>query len=95
MNVLEASSWASVFQAIHTVACEAAISTYSVKSVPFACREFTLNMISEWFVESANHTSGSYDPEVDELDLSGFTSTPSKKVGQTQSSKNFNRLWIV
>lgn len=39
-------------------------------------------MISEWFVESANHTSGSFDPEINELELTGFTSIPSKKVNQ-------------
>ena len=37
-------------------------------------------MISEWFVEAANHTSGSFDPDVDELNLAGFTPVPSKKV---------------
>ena len=37
-------------------------------------------MISEWFIDAANHTSGSYDPEVDELSLAGFTPVASKKV---------------
>ena len=44
------------------------------------CREFTLNMISEWFVEAANHTCGNYDPEVDEVALAGFTTVPSERV---------------
>ena len=44
------------------------------------CREFTLNMISEWFLEAANHTCGSYDPEIDELALAGLTAVPSKRV---------------
>lgn len=47
---------------------------------PIICREWTLNMISEWFVESANHTCGPYDPEIDELELAGFTPVPSQKV---------------
>ncbi|KAK9833388.1 hypothetical protein WJX81_000759 [Elliptochloris bilobata] len=39
--------------------------------------EFTLNMMSEWFVESANHTCGSYDRGVDELELAGLMPVPS------------------
>ena len=37
-------------------------------------------MISEWFVEAANHTCGNYDPEVDEVALAGFTAVPSERV---------------
>lgn len=37
-------------------------------------------MISEWFVEAANHTCGNYDPDVDELALAGFTAVPSTSV---------------
>ena len=44
------------------------------------CREFTLNMISEWFVEAANHTCGNYDPEIDEVSLAVFTTVPSTLV---------------
>ena len=43
-------------------------------------REFTLNMISEWFLEAANHTCGAYDRGVNELDLAGLTAMPSIKV---------------
>ncbi len=43
-------------------------------------REFTLNMISEWFLESANFTCGNYDRGVDELQLANFTPLPSIKV---------------
>ena len=43
-------------------------------------REFTLNMISEWFLEAANHTCGAYDRGVDEFELSGLTPVPSVKV---------------
>lgn len=42
--------------------------------------EFTLNMISEWFIEAANHTSGLYDYGVDEMKLSGLTPIPSTLV---------------
>ena len=45
-----------------------------------ACREFTINLISEWFVEAAHHTCGNYDRGVDELELSGLTPLPSVKV---------------
>ena len=40
-------------------------------------------MISEWFVESMNHTCGPYDPEVDEVALAGFQTVPSKVVRVT------------
>ena len=50
------------------------------------CREFTLNMISEWFVEAANHTCGNYDPEIDEVNLAEFTTVPSTVV----SSQNLS-----
>jgi len=43
-------------------------------------KEFTLNMMSEWFIESANHTCGEFDFEVDELGLVGLTPIPSQKV---------------
>ena len=46
--------------------------------------EFTLNMMSEWFLESANHTCGSYDRGVDELRLSSLTPIPSVKVSWLQ-----------
>eukprot|EP00879_Flechtneria_rotunda_P032848 GHRR01036248.1.p1 GENE.GHRR01036248.1~~GHRR01036248.1.p1 ORF type:complete len:212 (+),score=66.53 GHRR01036248.1:202-837(+) len=41
---------------------------------------FTLNMMSEWFVEAANHTCGDYDRGVDEFKVSGLTPIPSKRV---------------
>ena len=44
------------------------------------CREFTINLISEWFVEAANHTCGNYDRGVNETELSGLTPLPSVKV---------------
>jgi hypothetical protein len=44
------------------------------------CREFTINLISEWFVEAANHTCGEYDRGVNEIELSGLTPVPSVKV---------------
>lgn len=42
--------------------------------------EFVVNIISEWFVEAANHTCGPFDPEIDEMDLAGLTPIPSMKV---------------
>lgn len=44
------------------------------------CREFTLNMISEWFIEAANFTCGNYDHGVNELELANFTPLPSVTV---------------
>ena len=46
----------------------------------FLVSEFTVNMISNWFIESANFTSGSFDPGVDEVDMSGLTPMPSVRV---------------
>ena len=43
-------------------------------------REFTINLISNWFVEAANFTSGSFDAGVDEVEMSGLTPMPSVKV---------------
>ena len=44
------------------------------------CREFTLNMISEWFLEAANHTCGNYDRAINEIELAGLTPMPSVRV---------------
>lgn len=43
-------------------------------------KEFTVSVLSEWFLEQANHTCGNYEPEVDEMALSGLTKIPSVKV---------------
>uniref|UniRef100_A0A383W8H8 Flavin reductase like domain-containing protein n=1 Tax=Tetradesmus obliquus TaxID=3088 RepID=A0A383W8H8_TETOB len=43
-------------------------------------KEFTLNMISDWFVEAANHTCGDFERGVDEFQQSGLTPVPSKLV---------------
>ena len=43
-------------------------------------KEFTVNVLSEWFLEQANHTCGNYDPGVNEMALSGLTPMPSKLV---------------
>ena len=45
------------------------------------CRQFTLNMISNWFVEAANFTCTPFEHGVDELDFVGLTPIPSQKVG--------------
>lgn len=45
-----------------------------------ATGEFTVSIISEWFVESANHTCGEYPPDVNEWRISGLTPLPSIKV---------------
>ena len=43
-------------------------------------KEFTVSVLSEWFLEQANHTCGNYDEDVDEMALSGLTKEPSLKV---------------
>lgn len=44
------------------------------------CREFTINMISNWFLEAANYCSGNFEAGDDELDMCGLTAMPSTKV---------------
>lgn len=43
-------------------------------------REFVVNIISEWFIEAANHTCGMFDYGVNEMQLTGLTPVPSTKV---------------
>lgn len=43
-------------------------------------KEFVINIISEWFIEAANHTCGNFDYGVNELHLSGLTPQPSTKI---------------
>eukprot|EP00878_Enallax_costatus_P004685 GHUV01004933.1.p1 GENE.GHUV01004933.1~~GHUV01004933.1.p1 ORF type:complete len:211 (+),score=50.69 GHUV01004933.1:316-948(+) len=43
-------------------------------------KEFTINIMSEWFVEAANHTCGAFDRGVNEFELSGLTPVPSQRV---------------
>ncbi|CAM9203746.1 unnamed protein product [Ectocarpus sp. 12 AP-2014] len=38
-----------------------------------ASGEFVVSIMSDWFVEAANHTCGSFPPEVDEMDVAGLT----------------------
>jgi len=45
-----------------------------------ATGQFVVNLMSEWFVEAANHTCGDFPPEVDEMSLSGLTPVASEKV---------------
>ena len=45
-----------------------------------ATKEFVVCVMSEWFVNAANHTCGNFDAEDDEFDLSGLTRVPSAKV---------------
>lgn len=48
--------------------------------LPCACSEFVVGLISEWFIEAANHTCGDFDRGVDEMQLAGLTPVPSVKV---------------
>ncbi len=43
-------------------------------------RELVVNIISEWFVEAANHCCGNFDYGQNEFELSGLTPMPSVKV---------------
>ncbi|MEW5303191.1 MAG: hypothetical protein WDW36_005907 [Sanguina aurantia] len=44
-------------------------------------KELVVHIISEWCLEAANHTCGDFPPSVNELEVSGFTTMPSVKVG--------------
>ena len=39
--------------------------------------QFVVNIISDWYLESANHTCGNFDPDVNEMDIAGLTPIPS------------------
>ncbi|CAI5512566.1 unnamed protein product [Closterium sp. Naga37s-1] len=43
-------------------------------------RELVVALISDWFVEAANHTCGPFPPEVDEMERAGLTPVPSVMV---------------
>ncbi|CAM9299711.1 unnamed protein product, partial [Hapterophycus canaliculatus] len=43
--------------------------------------EFVVSIMSDWFVEAANHTCGSFPPEVDEIKTAGLTPVKSTVVG--------------
>lgn len=36
-----------------------------------------VSIMSEWFIEAANHTCGNFPPEVDEMAVTGLTPVPS------------------
>jgi len=42
--------------------------------------EFVVNIISEWFLEAANHTCGPYDADIDEMELANLTPVSSEMV---------------
>ncbi|CAM9312486.1 unnamed protein product [Phaeothamnion confervicola] len=45
-----------------------------------ATGELVINIISEWFIEAANHTCGAFPPEVNEMKLAGLAPRPSREV---------------
>lgn len=47
-------------------------------------------MISNWFIEAANFTSGAFEPGIDEVDVSGLTPMPSVRVGPIISYTPYN-----
>eukprot|EP01032_Pedospumella_encystans_P022791 gene22791-25818_t len=42
--------------------------------------QFVINIMSSWYLESANHTSGPYPPDQNEFELAGLTTLPSEVV---------------
>jgi len=65
--------------------CNRALCSHAktTNSASTSCREFTVNLISDWFVEAANFTSGAFDAGTDEVDMSGLTPMPSVRVKLT------------
>mmetsp|Transcript_11655 Transcript_11655/g.15846 ORF Transcript_11655/g.15846 Transcript_11655/m.15846 type:complete len:265 (+) Transcript_11655:12-806(+) len=45
-----------------------------------ATKEFVVHIVSEWFLEAANHTCGNFAPEINEFFQSGLTPVSSFKV---------------
>lgn len=45
-----------------------------------ATGEFVTHIMSEWYLESANHTCGNFEPDVNEFEASGLTQLPSHVV---------------
>eukprot|EP01038_Epipyxis_sp_PR26KG_P012815 gene12815-17180_t len=45
-----------------------------------ATGQFVVNIMSEWYIDSANHTCGNFSPEVNEMELAGLTSIPSQAI---------------
>lgn len=43
-------------------------------------RQFVVNIISDWFIEAANHCCGMFDYGEDEMQLAGLTPLPSERV---------------
>eukprot|EP00210_Caulerpa_lentillifera_P004705 g4489.t1 len=43
-------------------------------------KEFVVNIISEWFIESANYTCAPLNPEINEMELVNLTPVPSVKI---------------
>eukprot|EP00960_Hanusia_phi_P057354 763541-Hanusia_phi.AAC.2 len=55
-------------------------------------KEFVVNIMSEWYAESANHTCGNFPPEVNEMDVAGLTPLPSEMISPprvAESAINF------
>jgi flavin reductase (DIM6/NTAB) family NADH-FMN oxidoreductase RutF len=60
-----------------------------------ASREFVVNIISEWFVESANHCSGLFPQGVDEAEMAGLTHVPSVKVSPPRIAESAFQMECV
>ena len=39
-----------------------------------------VNIMSSWYLESANHCSGAFPPDVNEMEVAGLTEVPSEVV---------------
>ncbi|EFN57380.1 hypothetical protein CHLNCDRAFT_14085, partial [Chlorella variabilis] len=48
--------------------------------------QFVVNIMSEWFVEAANHCCGNFDYGEDEMVLSGLTALPSVRPPRVKES---------
>lgn len=46
----------------------------------FILGQFVVNIMSSWFVDSANHTCGNFPPEINEMEVAGLSSLPSDLV---------------
>ncbi len=42
--------------------------------------QFVINSISSWYLESANHTSGAFPPDINEFEIAGLSQLPSDTI---------------
>lgn len=68
-------------------------------AITFILGQFVVNIMSDWYVESANHCSGAFPHDVNELEKAGLSSLPSDivkppRVGSAAVQLECEVLWF-